>query len=204
MQTMKSKIILCLALIAFNLSANARAVRSWSDAELLKASDLVVVGVPIKVKDLDETNSLGWSQSESFWPRFRGVETTFKVSDVLKGMPANDRVVLHHYRIEIEWESPANGPDFIGFTPNSTNKYLLYLIKDGTNRYAPAAGQIDPGLSIKPAPDLFQRQSQNRGQENAEFSALKLPLIFSHIQNFVLVIQLIRSGARQAHLTFLL
>jgi hypothetical protein len=156
-QTMKPKIILCLALVLSGwLSAPARVVRSLSDTELMKASDLVVVGQPIDVEDLDETNSLGWFQSETFRPRFRGVETTFKVSDVLKGMPVNDHIALHHYRYETEWGSPPDGPDFISFTPNSTNLFLLYLKNEGENRYTPVSGQIDPGLSIKPAPDLFK------------------------------------------------
>jgi len=148
---MKPRILLCLALVAFNLAAQARVTRAWSDTELEQAADLVVVGRPIQARDLEETNSLGWDQSESFRPRFRGVETTFEVSDVLKGRLPNDHVVLHHYREVLEWGNPPNGPTFLSFTPNSTNKYLLYLIKDGTNRYAPAAGQIDTGDSIKPA-----------------------------------------------------
>jgi hypothetical protein len=144
LKAMKPKIILCLALVVFNLSSHARVARSWSDAELMEASDLVVVGQPIKVKDLDEANSLGWPQSITF----RGVETTFKVSDVLKGMPANDQIVLHHYRFEKT--NPPNGPILMGFIPGDTNEYLLYLINDGTNRYAPASGQMDPRLPIKP------------------------------------------------------
>src|SRR5690348_9897766 len=86
------KTILCLALmaVALNPIAQARLVRVWSEAELQNASDLVVVASPIGTKDLDETNSLGWFQSASFQSRFRGVETTFKVLDVRKGMPAND------------------------------------------------------------------------------------------------------------------
>ena len=146
---MKPKLILCIALVAFNLSSHARGVRSWSDAELMAASDLVVVGQPISVTDLAETNSLGFSGSKSFQPKFRGVDTTFKVSDVIKGKPGTDPIVLHHYREEIEWGTPGNGPTFVGFTPGDTNEYRLYLKNDGANGYAPAAGQIDPGLSIK-------------------------------------------------------
>lgn len=153
MRTMNPKILLYLAFVlSGGLSAPARIVRSWSDAELMKAADLVVVATPLATKDLDETNSLGWSQSESFRPRFRGLETAFKVYDVLKGMPANDRIVLHHYRNEIEWGSPPNGPDFVTFTQGSTNKLVLYLIKDGASRYAPVTGQVDSYLSIRPLP----------------------------------------------------
>ena len=151
---MKPERLLCLALVLFGLSSQARLIRPWSEAELLQASDLVVVGRPVKVKDLDEMDSLGWPQYGSYHPRFRGVETTFKVSGVRKGTPLTDQIVLHHYRFE--HENPPNGPTFISFTPNSTNEYVLYLKNDGTNRYTPVAGQIDAGLSIKSAPDRSQ------------------------------------------------
>jgi hypothetical protein len=114
-------------------------VRGWSEAELSAASDLVVVGRALKVKDLDETNSLGWSSTATFQSRIRGVETTFKIAAVRKGTPANDQIVLHHYREEIGWGLTPNSPNFISFTPGGTNEYLLYLKLEGTNRYAPAA-----------------------------------------------------------------
>ncbi|HEY3853379.1 MAG TPA: discoidin domain-containing protein [Verrucomicrobiae bacterium] len=146
---MKPKIILCLAFVAFNLSLQARAVRLWTDAELMATSDLVAVGRPIKVKDLDESNSLGWDKSIG-WSQltFRGVETTFKISEILKGALASDQIVLHHYRFDKV--NPPNGPTFVEFTPGDTDEYLLYLINDGTNRYAPTSGQIDARLQIKP------------------------------------------------------
>jgi hypothetical protein len=135
----KLKLILCLALVAFNLSSHARGVRVWSDAELVAASDLVVVGRPIKTKDLNESNSLGWPHPEMFF----GAETTFKISEVLKGTSVSEQIVLHHYREIPRGEMP-NGTDFVEFIPGDTNEYPLYLINDGTNRYAPATGQIDP------------------------------------------------------------
>lgn len=145
---MNSKLIFCFALVAFNFAASARIVRSWSDAELREASDLVVVARPVEVKDLNETNSLGWERSTMFQPRFRGVETTFAIRKVLKGRPLSDYIVLHSYRCVIEWGCPPDGPNLMTFTP-STNLYLLYLIKDGAGRYSPTAGQIDPRVSIK-------------------------------------------------------
>jgi F5/8 type C domain len=146
---LKPKPLLCLALVGLSLSASARAVRAWSNAELMKTSDLVVIAQPIRTKVLDETNSLGYSSTKSFRSRFRGVETTFKVLDVFKGMPKNDRIVLHYYREELKWGCPPNGPIFISFKTGTTNQYLLYLVKDGPNRYAPVTGQIDPELSVK-------------------------------------------------------
>jgi hypothetical protein len=116
----------------------------WS----VDASDLVIVAQPIETKDLNETNSLGFSSTQLFQSRFRGVETTFKVSKILKGALASDQIVLHHYRFETGWGSPPNGPTLIKFMPGDTNEYLLYLIDDGTNRYAPTTGQIDPSISV--------------------------------------------------------
>jgi hypothetical protein len=145
---MKIKLILCLALVAFNLSSHARVTRLWSGAELLEASDLVVVGQSIKVKDLDEMNSALWPGGT----KLRGVEATFAVSKVLKGDFTNRTVVLHYYR----WDTPfktsdsgsAFGPDvdspgLIYLTPSNTNQFLLYLVSDGATRYAPASGQLD-------------------------------------------------------------
>jgi len=149
---MNRKLLFCLASIAACQVAQARLVRSWSDAELQDASDLVVIGRPIAVKDLQESNALGWSSTVAFQPQFRGVETTFKVSNVIKGAPVNDQVVLHHYRFEESWGCPPNGPTLITFAAGETNDYVLYLVKETAGRYAPAAGQMDSDLSIKLAP----------------------------------------------------
>ncbi len=153
---MKPKLILCLALVAFNLSSHARGVRLWSDAELMAASDLVVVGQLIKVQDLDEVNTVLWSGNN----KLLGVEATFAVSKVLKGDFTNRTVVLHYYRWENRYKtsdvesaigSDANSPGLIYLTPTDTNQFLLYLVSDGASRYAPASGQLDgAGCSIKP------------------------------------------------------
>jgi hypothetical protein len=155
---MNLKLILCLALIAFNLSSHARLVHLWSNAELMAASDLVVVGQPIKVKDLDEVNTVLWPCRN----KLLGVEATFAVSKVLKGDFTNRIVVLHYYR----WENPyktsdpasaigfdANSPGLIYLMPTDTNQFLLYLVSNGASRYAPASGQLDSaGCSIKSNP----------------------------------------------------
>jgi hypothetical protein len=145
---MKPKFILCLALVALNLSAYARAYRWWSDAELLAASDLVVIGQPIKVKDLDEVNTVLWSGNN----KLLGVEATFAVSKVLKGDFTNRTVVLHYYRWENSYKtsdmesaigSDVNSPFLIYLKPTDTNEFLLYLVSDGVSRFAPTSGQLD-------------------------------------------------------------
>jgi hypothetical protein len=151
----KTAMVLGLVIVS-TLIASARAVRPWSDAELEKAADLIVIGRPIAVKDLDETNALGFTSSPTFQSRFRGVETTFEISKVIQGKPEQNRIVLHHYHEEPEWGSPPNGPTLIRFTPNASGEFLLYLVKDGTDRYAPVAGQMDAGLSIKSLPSTLE------------------------------------------------
>jgi hypothetical protein len=64
----------------------------------------------------------------------------------------NQTVILHHYRFD-NFEPP-NAPCFVNLEPNSTNQYLLYLVKDGTNRFAPVSGQLDPAAdAIRKLPE---------------------------------------------------
>ena len=146
--------LLIIVLLSLELMAPARAVRLWSDAELERAADLIVIATPLATIDLNEINSLGFTSTATFHSRFRGEETTFRVRNVLKGMPENDRIVVHHYREELAWGSPPNGPTFVTFVSPTTNEWLLYLVKDGAKRYAPVTGQIDPYLSVKSATNL--------------------------------------------------
>ncbi len=164
---MKPKILLCLALVAFGLSSQARGVRLWSNDELMAASDLIVVGQLIKVRDLDEVNTVLWSGNN----KLLGVEATFAVSKVLKGDFTNRTVVLHYYRWENHFKtsdaesaigSDVNSPGLIYLTPTNTSQFLLYLVSDGASRYAPASGQLDSaGCSIKSSPVTPEHNSTN-------------------------------------------
>jgi hypothetical protein len=142
------KSIPVILLLLVGISALARGVLGWTEAELQKASQLIVVGTVTKVQGLDETNSTLWPGGT----KLRGLEATFAVSKVLKGDFTNRTVVLHYYR----WDTPfktsdpgsasgpdANSPFLIYLTPTSTNQFLLYLVSDGTSRYAPTSGQLD-------------------------------------------------------------
>jgi hypothetical protein len=152
---MKAKIILSIALVAFNLSLHARGVRLWSNAELMAASDMVVISQPIEVKDLDEVNTVLWPGEN----KLLGVEATFAVATILKGDFTNRTVVLHYYRWENSYKtsdpasafgSDVNSPGLIYLTPTDTSQFLFYLVSDGASRYAPASGQLDcAGCSIQ-------------------------------------------------------
>ena len=144
--------LLCLAALglwALNTPAQARLVRSWTGADLQKTSDLIVIGTPIAVKKLEEHSALGYGTT------FLGIETTFKVCQVLKGHPTGDKIVLHHYAYPMAIGSTgslANGPHFISFEANSTKKYKLYLVKEESGRCAPVSGQVDPCYSVQTVP----------------------------------------------------
>jgi hypothetical protein len=142
------KIIPIFILLLAGISALARAIVPWTEAELQKASQLVMIGTVTNVRDLDEVNTVLWPGRT----KLLGVEATFAVSKVLKGDFTNRTVVLHYYR----WDTPfktsdigsaigpdPNSPGLIYLTPNNTNQFLLYLVSDGASRYAPASGQID-------------------------------------------------------------
>ena len=149
--------LLCLALATWPLPAGARAIRIWSRDELLAAADLAVIGTPVTARDLAETNSLGWSSTATFQSRFRGVETTIHITDVLKGSPASDRILLHHYRYELSWGSPPNGPELASLEPNGTNLWVFFLVNDAAGQYAPATGQGDAALSMRPLTAAYGR-----------------------------------------------
>lgn len=163
---MKGRLLFCFAMIAFSWGASARGVQ-LSEKELQKASDMIVVATPIETKDLEETTSLGRDTGRT-GVTFRGVETTFQVNNVLKGSPAGDRIVLHHYRQNgVPVPAVTDGPDFIGFVLNKNNKLVLHLVKDGPNRYAPATGQNDPALSFQ----AIGAGASTTGQFSADVSA---------------------------------
>ena len=138
---MKKRMPILILLLGFSVSVFARLFHVWTEAEMRKASDLIVIGKVSQVRDLDETNTVLWPSC-----KFVGVEATFAVLRVLKGDFTNHTVVLHYYRFDPPHFSPPNGPDFIDLTAGDTNQFLLYLVPDGVSRFAPVSGQLDPAM----------------------------------------------------------
>lgn len=141
---MKKTTAILILVSVFGISAMARFIKIWTKEEMEKASDLVVIGTVAKVQDLNETNTTLWRGY-----KFPGVEATFAVSKVIKGDVTNSTIVLHYYRFDRV--TPVNSPSFLNLAPTDTNRYLLYLVKDGRGRYAPVSGQLDPSVdAVKP------------------------------------------------------
>jgi hypothetical protein len=137
---MKKSIPIVLLLFV-GVSAFARLLHIWTEAEMQKAARLIVIGTVVKVKDLDETNTVLWPSC-----KFVGVEATFAVSQVLKGDYTNRTVVLHYYRFDPPHYCPPNGTAFLDLTTGGTNRFLLYLAPDRAFRFAPVSGQLDPAM----------------------------------------------------------
>ena len=136
-----NKSIPIVLLLFVGVSAFARLLHIWTEAEMQKAARLIVVGTVADIRDLNETNTVLWPSC-----KFVGVEATFAVSQVLKGDFTNRTVILHYYRFDPPHYCPPNGPAFLDLTTGGTNRFLLYLAPDRAFRFAPVSGQLDPAM----------------------------------------------------------
>ena len=159
MSDMKSACLLFLVIPLFLVSRGivaARAVRPWSYQELLEQSDLVVIAVPTSTSDTKERNLPGFVGQPVI-----GMETRFAVAAVLKGDRSLTNLVLHHYRPAQDHYIVPNGPTFVYFAlsdePSVRRKtYILFLRRETDDRYAPVAGQTDPGLGVRELGGVYE------------------------------------------------
>jgi len=121
-------ITILLAFLCSIPDANARAIRSWSYEELIKASDLVAVIEPVsstETKDAYPGPLYGYALTD-----FMGHNTEFKVHAILKGDSRKDKTltVLHFsYSKDIKWI--ANGARFARFVPGPL-QFRKQVLKD--------------------------------------------------------------------------
>ena len=61
------------------------------------------------------------------------------------------RFTLHHYREGPSGEHTiVNGPTFMTFDlKETTQTFLMFLVRERDGRFAPVVGQLDPDLSIQ-------------------------------------------------------
>src|SRR6185295_4414116 len=134
---MKKTIAVVIAILWLSVTVLGRAVYYMTEDQMRKASDWIVMGKVSATRDLDESSTLNGHKC-------RGVETTFTISRVLKGDSTNPRtIVLHHYRLDQNIEY-SYAPYLLNLNANRTDEYLLYLLKEGTGRFVPVSGQVDP------------------------------------------------------------
>jgi hypothetical protein len=148
-------IALLLSVIAVGL-AYSRNI-SWPGYdELFAKSDLVVIAEPAnKTRDTQERTVLTENIPQPV-PAI-GVVTDFNCLLVLKGAK-RQRFTLHHYRLgesaskhsEDGMRVPIDPPDFERYEPKFRAAFLMFLVRERDGRFAPVAGQIDPGISVQP------------------------------------------------------
>jgi len=128
------------ALIA--VPASARPSRAWSDAELWKEADVVVLATPRSAKDV---------KVKTEQPRpdtWIDMETTLDVQATLKGEAAAT-IVLRHARYKGGVTPVPNGPIFIVLDPEKRHQFLLFLKRTDSGTLEPLAGQMDANQSTR-------------------------------------------------------
>jgi hypothetical protein len=105
-------------------------------------ADLVIVGhVSITRETGEETTLPGTSFPAA------GLESSIVVQAVVKGDPLIHRVLLHHYRLDVNYRV-VGGPSQLHFDPRPPVHYVFFLKREDDQRYAPAGGQTDSSYSV--------------------------------------------------------
>lgn len=162
----KTKLIMILAIFALvsssiltQLSHASIRTFGWDYASLKDKADLVIIARPIAVQETNEVAQLPGTHKEI---KAIGVKTTFSVSAVLKGKLSQEKIILHHYKLQ---EDPhivlnsAEKPLFVKFDVPKEDQYpkyeyLLFLVTDKDGKVVPVSGQFNAAISVKQLPDL--------------------------------------------------
>lgn len=161
-------VIASALLSAFCASLDARSVKQWTDAELLRTADVVAI-----IRPLESKKNADALQVEGFKPEdFIGISTKCSILAVFKGNIEEKDLVIHHFCYSPQKTSIADGALFILFPMiphdykiivsengkdlgNATRyqyvpAWLAYLKKQADGSYIPVTPQFDAALSFKP------------------------------------------------------
>ena len=164
--------IVMVATLVVGPFASARQVESWPYERLFKEADVVVIAtVKASVETKDPAPDGRWKSV------LIGQATSFTIDTVIKGtVPAAPLTVLH-FKLK-PGVVAQDGPMLVGFRSKGpviegggvvkyhvelgNPQYLLFLKRDGKDRFAPVSGQIDALLSVKeiyaPLPAVMDRE----------------------------------------------
>jgi hypothetical protein len=147
---------LAVAVTSF-CTLQAREIEMWPYDRLKSEADVVVVGLPEKSEDSGEIINAPLWQTD-----FVGVNTTFKITGVLKGRPHAETLVVFHLRLpEGKHLDPSpllaafrNEPLQVeakkyGLTGHSKPEYLMFLRRRQDGRYEPVSGPLDAAHAIR-------------------------------------------------------
>ena len=120
--------------------------QSWPYQKLNDQADLIVIATPGPSKETGERSTLPGIKPELSVLK---VETTFNCLVILKGEKTLKQIVLTHYRKAVPTHIDRGGPSLVSFDAKSKKQFILFLKRDGEDKFAPVAGQTDPADSIK-------------------------------------------------------
>src|SRR5262245_4541744 len=137
-----SCVVLAFATALITATVSARPARVWSDAELWKEADVVVLARPKSTKDV---TLVAKEPRPEFWI---DVETTLEVQIMLKG-DAKDEIVFRHARYKEGAIPLPNGPIFVKLDPDKRQQFLLFLKRTEGGVFEPLSGQMDAHDSVR-------------------------------------------------------
>jgi len=151
-----------------NMAFDGRCVRCWTQEQISFFSDVIASGT------LLETERLGRIEGFEHWDAVgvRVVEMTFSVSQTFKGtVPPDGKIVVRYYEAAqaepLESSIEADGA--------ATQSYLLYLLEEANNRFAPTSGPMDSRMCIRPEDRQGQAEAKTAGITNTPESAATCP-----------------------------
>ena len=131
----------------------ARPIQHWSYEKLAEKADLIVIAMPTLVVDTKVKTTIPGIQrgtADGVKPIPAVImETTFQVLAVLKGNKDTGEFVFTHLREENPPEIQINGPGLVNFLPREKKRFLLFLKREPSGKYASLTGQTDPAQGIK-------------------------------------------------------
>lgn len=144
-------VVAAMSVGMLSTSVEARPVTHWSETELWREADVVVIGAALGTKDPKGVPGRKPERGDKVT-----VETEFSAAVVLKGKFAGDTVSVHHHRyLHPDDETEIiDGPSLLYFDPAKKRRYVIFLKQNAeTKAYEPLTGQYDPDqsfLEIKP------------------------------------------------------
>ena len=123
---------------------DGRYVRCWTQEQISFLSDVIASATLLQTERLEALE--GFEKWEGVG--VRAVEMTFSVSRTFKGkVPPDSKIVVRYY------EPPGSkGPEsWIETDAEATQTYLLYLLQEANNRFAPTSGSMEPRMCIRAA-----------------------------------------------------
>jgi hypothetical protein len=138
-------IVLLLLLPCFG---DAYIIEEWSYRAMFDQAELVVIAKPMVTLQTAEKTVL----PRIIRPKIAavGMETTFKVSLILKGSDPGE-MHLHHYR-RADPPQILSGigptPMLVEFNPEESVCFLMFLVRKPDGRYMSVTGQTNPKTGI--------------------------------------------------------